>query len=166
MIAHVTGVVLRQREYWMGWPGAAYPVDQYEREYPEQAMRMGDEVGVSVAFAETIYDKEGVMKFLRGLKADPPDGVLVIPLSMSMWELVDQITDAGLPTVVFASIGTAFTGHMSERSRKKGVYLISSLDFQQVRTGEVAPSLLKVELDRWGLFSQYEDRFLSLFRKR
>ncbi|MCK4416877.1 MAG: hypothetical protein KAV99_01765, partial [Candidatus Latescibacteria bacterium] len=135
MTTNVTGVVLRQREYWMGWPGAAYPVDNYEREYPKQAMRMGDEVGVSVRFAETVYDEEGVRKFLEGLKAHPPDGVLVIPLSMSMWELVDRITDVGLPTVVFASIGSAFTGHVSERSRKKGVHFISSLDVQQVRTG-------------------------------
>jgi len=134
-MTNVTGVVLRQRAYWMGWPGAAYPVDQYEREYPEQAMRMGDEVGVSVGFAELIYDEEGVKKFLEGLQANPPDGVLVVLLSMRMWDLVDQITNAGIPTVVFASIGTAFTGHVRERSRKKGVYFISSLDFQQVRTG-------------------------------
>ena len=135
MTTNVTGVVLRQKGYWMGWPGAAYPVDQYEREYPEQAMKMGDEVGVSVKFAETVYDEKGMAKFLKGLKAHPPDGVLVIPLSMSMWELVDQITAAGLPTVVFASIGTAFTQHVRERSRKKGVYLLSSLDFESVRTG-------------------------------
>jgi hypothetical protein len=76
MTTNVTGVVLRQREYWMGWPGAAYPVDQYEGEYPEQAIRMGDEVGVSVRFAETVYDEEGVTKFLGGLKANFPDGVL------------------------------------------------------------------------------------------
>ena len=38
--------------------------------------------------------------------------------------------------------------------------------FQQVKRGELDPSELKVELDRWGLFREYEDRFLSLFRKR
>jgi len=73
-------------------------VDQYEREYPEQAMKTADEVGGSVEFAEPIYDEKGTKRLLEGLKINPPDVVLVIPLSMSMWELVDQINDAGLPT--------------------------------------------------------------------
>lgn len=38
--------------------------------------------------------------------------------------------------------------------------------FDQVKRGELDPSELKLELDRWGLFQEYEDRFLSLFRKR
>jgi len=135
MSTSVTGVVLRQREYWMGWPGAAYPVDKYEKEYPEKAVKIGDEIGISVKFTETIYDEEGATKLLELLKANPPDGVLIIPLSMGMWGLVDKITNMGIPSVVFASIGTAFTGHMSGRSRKRGVYFISSLDFQEVRTG-------------------------------
>jgi hypothetical protein len=54
---------------------------------------------------------------------------------MRMWELVDKITDVSISTVVFASIGTVFTGHVRERAKKKGVYFISSLDFQQVKTG-------------------------------
>jgi hypothetical protein len=38
--------------------------------------------------------------------------------------------------------------------------------FDQVRKGEIEPSELKRELDRWNLFREYEDRFLSLFRRR
>ncbi|MBI4304508.1 MAG: hypothetical protein HY665_09270 [Chloroflexi bacterium] len=37
--------------------------------------------------------------------------------------------------------------------------------FYQVQKGEVDPSDLKLELDRWGVFKEYEDRFLRLFRK-
>jgi hypothetical protein len=37
--------------------------------------------------------------------------------------------------------------------------------FHQVIRGELDPKDLKAELDRWGLFEEYEDRFLSLFRK-
>jgi len=135
MSTKVTGVVLRQRKYWMGWPGAAYPVDKYEKEYPEEAIKIGEEIGVSVDFAETVYDEDGVTKFLETIKDEKPDGILVIPLSMGMWTLVDKIIDAGLPTVIFASVGVVFTGHISGRSRKEGVYLISSVDFQQVKTG-------------------------------
>jgi hypothetical protein len=37
--------------------------------------------------------------------------------------------------------------------------------FRMVARGECDPGELKEELDRWGLFSEYEDRFLSLFRR-
>jgi len=33
----IIGVILRQKEYWMGWPGAAYPVGKYEKQYAEEA---------------------------------------------------------------------------------------------------------------------------------
>jgi hypothetical protein len=38
--------------------------------------------------------------------------------------------------------------------------------FDQVRAGDAAPSDLKDELDRWGLWEEYQDRFFDLFRKR
>ena len=38
--------------------------------------------------------------------------------------------------------------------------------FDGVRAGEVAPSDLKAEIDRWGLWDEYQDRFFDLFRKR
>ena len=38
--------------------------------------------------------------------------------------------------------------------------------FRQVTRGEVGPSELRDELERWGLFEEYQDRFLNIFRKR
>jgi hypothetical protein len=37
--------------------------------------------------------------------------------------------------------------------------------FLQAATGDLDPRILKEELDRWNIFPEYEDRFLSLFRK-
>lgn len=37
--------------------------------------------------------------------------------------------------------------------------------FRQVSRGEREPRELKEELDRWGLFEGYEDRFLTMFKK-
>jgi len=37
--------------------------------------------------------------------------------------------------------------------------------FNLVEGGEVEPRQLKDELDRWGVFEEYEDRFFRLFRK-
>ena len=33
-----------------------------------------------------------------------------------------------------------------------------------VRAGETRPRELKDELERWGLFEEYQDRFLAIFR--
>jgi len=38
--------------------------------------------------------------------------------------------------------------------------------FNRVLRGEYEPHELKAELDRWGLFEEYEDRFLAIFRKK
>jgi hypothetical protein len=37
--------------------------------------------------------------------------------------------------------------------------------FRRVSRGELEPRELKDELDRWGLFEEYEDRFLAIFKK-
>jgi len=38
--------------------------------------------------------------------------------------------------------------------------------FRGVAAGQMEPRELKDELDRWGLFADYEDRFLALFKKK
>jgi hypothetical protein len=38
--------------------------------------------------------------------------------------------------------------------------------FRQVSAGDNEPGVLKAELDRWGLFAEYEDRFFSLFKAK
>lgn len=38
--------------------------------------------------------------------------------------------------------------------------------FDMVKHGDMEPSDLKNELDRWGLFELYQDRFFDLFRRR
>ena len=37
--------------------------------------------------------------------------------------------------------------------------------FRKVSRGELDPSDLKEELDHWGLFEDYEDRFFNIFTK-
>jgi hypothetical protein len=37
--------------------------------------------------------------------------------------------------------------------------------FKSVGAGDLDPGELKKELDRWGLFQEYEDRFLNIFKK-
>ncbi|MDD3265392.1 MAG: hypothetical protein PHH02_05700, partial [Dehalococcoidales bacterium] len=37
--------------------------------------------------------------------------------------------------------------------------------FSKVTSGELEPKELKDELDRWGLFEEYQDRFFGLFNR-
>jgi hypothetical protein len=38
--------------------------------------------------------------------------------------------------------------------------------FKLASKGEIEPGELKEELDRWGLFEEYEDRFFTFFKRR
>jgi hypothetical protein len=38
--------------------------------------------------------------------------------------------------------------------------------FQKVQAGDADPEQLRDELERWDVFSEYEDRFLNIFRRR
>ncbi|GAI04194.1 unnamed protein product, partial [marine sediment metagenome] len=38
--------------------------------------------------------------------------------------------------------------------------------FRKVSSGESEPHELQVELDRWNLFEEYEDRFFNIFKKK
>jgi hypothetical protein len=38
--------------------------------------------------------------------------------------------------------------------------------FKSVENGEMEPSDLKAELDRWNVFDEYQDRFLAIFKKK
>ncbi len=38
--------------------------------------------------------------------------------------------------------------------------------FQLVEKGELEPADLKTELDRWGVFTEYQDRFFGLFKRK
>ncbi len=38
--------------------------------------------------------------------------------------------------------------------------------FELVNKGELEPSELKIELDRWNVFEEYQDRFFSLFKRK
>jgi len=53
---------------------------------------------------------------------------------------------------------------------KQGIPLVAKKEiesmFEMVKKGEMEPKDLKNELDRWGLFEIYQDRFFDLFKRR
>ncbi len=61
-------------------------------------------------------------------------------------------------------------GHQVVSRDHQGIPLVAKKEietmFDMVRHGDMEPKDLKSELDRWGLFELYQDRFFDLFRRR
>ena len=55
---------------------------------------------------------------------------------MQCWGWADRVArEAGVPTIIFAPVGTAFTGHLAGISRRTGVHVVSSLEWHAVEEG-------------------------------
>lgn len=89
---------------------------------------------------------------------------------------VDEFWDVSLLKFIFDMTRYSLGSNISELGRRglldvdhRGVPADARLSIEHlfglVRRGEVDPSVLKTELDRWGVFEEYEDRFLRLFGK-
>lgn len=122
--------------YWLGWPGASYPVEQARKDYTNRLLKAGRSVGVNVVpNLQPLYEQKDVDRFIAQIKHTRPDGVVLTILHMNQWGRAQKIASAGIPTIVFAPVGTSFTGHIVNFSRQPGVYVVSSLDFAPVQFG-------------------------------
>ncbi len=115
--------------YWLGWPGTSYDLEGHRKEYARCFAESAQRVGVELdAVEEPLESNEAVDSFVKQLQAEKPDAVLVSVQHMDSWRWADKIAKAGIPTIIFAPVGTCFTGHVAEISRRPGVYVISSLE--------------------------------------
>lgn len=89
---------------------------------------------------------------------------------------VDELWDVSLLKFIFDITRESLGSNVLEMGRRglldtdsSGIPRDARLNierlFMLVKDGELDPAALKTELDRWGLFEEYEDRFLGLFRK-
>jgi len=127
---HIRSAIVRYPPpYWLGWPGTAYDLEQHRREYAEQFAKAARRVGVRLEQErKPLETDQAVEGFVKALQGDRPDAVLVSLQHIGVWHWADAIAKAGVPTIIFAPIGTAFTGHVHEISRRAGVHVISSLE--------------------------------------
>lgn len=115
--------------YWLGWPGTAYDVEGHRREYAEAFAQAAGRVGVELRpEPQPLESEQAVEGFAQAVKAAPPDAVLLSLQHMGAWGWADRLSRLGVPTIIFAPVGTAFTGHVLEISRRPGVHVVSSLE--------------------------------------
>jgi len=88
---------------------------------------------------------------------------------------VDEMWDVSVMKFIYEVTESSVSHHVNElgsrgyfdtdrRGVPQGARQRIEEMFNMVKSGELEPADLKIELDRWGLFADYEDRFLSLFR--
>jgi len=88
---------------------------------------------------------------------------------------VDEMWDVSVMKFIYEVTERSLSRHTSELG-SMGYFAVDRLGvpqgarqrieemFVMTKSGELEPADLKIELDRWGLFPDYEDRFLALFR--
>ena len=88
---------------------------------------------------------------------------------------VDELWDVSLLKFIFEMTRYSLGNNVYELGRRglldvdrSGIPLDARMSieklFSLVKKGELEPSALKMELDRWGLFEEYEDRFFWFFK--
>jgi len=88
---------------------------------------------------------------------------------------VDDMWDVSLLKFIFDMTRHSLGSNVYELGRRglldvdrSGIPLDARMSieklFSLVKKGELDPSALKLELDRWGVFEEYEDRFFWLFK--
>jgi len=134
----ITVAILQMpRPYWLGWPGTTYDLDRFQALYRKQAAESAQKLGISLDMvADPVQDEGGYAALVQRVKAQKPDALQVIVQHMNCWGWVDRLSrDAGVPLLVFAPIGTSFTGHVISISRRPGVYVSSTLEWEDVEAG-------------------------------
>jgi hypothetical protein len=120
-------------QYWMSWPGHTYDVPGsqalYIKTMTEAACRLGVQLEAQVEPVETMDE---VNALLARLKQDGCDGAILTLMHMSWWGHVNHfIKNKGkLPAVVFAPLGTSFTGHLAETRKAEKTFVASTQDIR------------------------------------
>lgn len=132
----VYAVLEQPRPYWLGWPGTTYDLDAHEKEYRSKLDDSCRKLGINAECEPNpISNEADLTALISRVNTSKPDGLLITLQHLNCWRWVNPaLKDIGVPVIVFAPVGTAFTQHL-EMSRKPGVYIASTLEWQAVEEG-------------------------------
>jgi len=120
---------LRKVGYY-SWPGSTFNAEGRQAQYTSRLKVIERKLDMHITTEPQALDEnESVARFIKEIKADPPDGLLLIPFKKGHWPHVVRIVEeTNIPTIVLATLGVLLVGHVRELHRKPGVYMINSLD--------------------------------------
>jgi hypothetical protein len=135
-------------------PGLFY---SYKNE-PEELTIVGDSLLAVVDKLNIDIDKSGnpLTSIIKGL-----DELWDVSLLKFIYELTRSSLPDNLMQLGSKGLLDVDAGGVPAEARVR----IEEL-FKLAGKGEIEPGELKEELDRWGLFEEYEDRFYAFFKKR
>jgi hypothetical protein len=130
-------------KYWMGWPGAAYDIKARQKEYTKILNDAAGKLGIDLQLsAEPLHTDELVGKFLKEVKDNPPDGIIVVSMCLhhsgfNSWAKTNNIAKnrGNIPTIVFSPMGTSFTGDLQATRNIPGVFLAATQDLDWLAFG-------------------------------
>ena len=126
-------IARRKPPYWLGWPGTTYDVEGERTRYARAIADAGTHVGVEIAQeGQPLEDNAAVAAFVKKVQDEKPDAVLVTLQHLDSWDTPVEIAKAGVPTIVFAPVGTAFTQHVRRLAFQPGAHVISSLEMPAI----------------------------------
>jgi hypothetical protein len=120
---------LRKVGYY-SWPGSTFDAEGRQRQYTLRLQAIEQKLGMQISVGPQVLDEdESVARFIGEVKANPPDGLLLVPFKKGHWPHVIRIVEeTKVPAVVLATLGVLLVGQVNELHQKPGVYMISSLD--------------------------------------
>jgi len=144
---------LLMREYGPHAPGLLYTY----KNQPTETSIVSDGLAVVAGRLNERIDREGnrLAAIIQGVDE---------LWDVSLLKFIRELSEGSLRSNL-AELGSRGLLDVDEAGVTRDARYRIELLFQQVGSGEREPSELKKELDRWELFSEYEDRFFNLFRR-
>lgn len=131
-------VVRRAEEYGMRWPGQIYDGREAQKNYCRRASTAAGELGIELDLSkDVIQSLEQADTWIAEAVKAKADGLFIILLDRQehAWPTVGKAADSGIPTVVFAPLGTAFTTNTMDLANRDGILICSTDDFSQAVFG-------------------------------
>src|SRR4030042_4614235 len=130
-------------KYWMGWPGAAYDINARQKQYTQILTDTVKKLNINLQIShEPLHTDELVSQFLKEVKDNPPDGIIVVSMCLhhsgfNSWAMTNNIAKnrGNIPTIVFSPMGTSFTGDLQGTRNIPGVFLAATHDLDWLAFG-------------------------------
>ncbi|MCW5977986.1 MAG: hypothetical protein KIT09_07900 [Bryobacteraceae bacterium] len=130
--------VRRQGDYGMLWPGQIYDGQTALLNYRRQLQAAAGELGMRIDIrSEPVCSEAEAEAWIAGAIAEKADGLFVALLDRQehAWPTAAKAAASGVPTIVFAPIGAAFTTNTAPLARRSGLFIASTDDFRQAAFG-------------------------------
>ena len=116
---------------WWSWPGNDFDAEGRQEKYMAALRTTEESLGMTIrADKQPVATERDAERLVRELKADPPDGLLLVMFYNRSLQLADLLlqaaAEADLPTVFY--IGPGVKHGSVAQYRRPGVYFIQSLD--------------------------------------